>query len=124
MAAELDESRHPVVVLRTGAVDSQDEVDALVAAFTRLFEIGPVGLALEWGRVGRDARRQIAEFRSSNDDSFRAAVRCTASIVAPAVVEANRAKAADDPARADRAWYASTEAEAVDWVTAWLAENG
>ncbi|MEM9606350.1 MAG: hypothetical protein AAGA99_02940 [Actinomycetota bacterium] len=122
MAVELDEDRHPVVVLRTGEIAGDADVDALFAAFERLFEIGPVGLVIDWGRVARDARARIGEFRATNDERFVAAVRCTVSVVAAATVDTNRAEA--DPHRAGRAWYASTESEAVDWVVAQLAPGG
>ncbi|MEM9516822.1 MAG: hypothetical protein AAGA42_18385 [Actinomycetota bacterium] len=123
MPAELDETRHPVVVLRTGSIDNDDAVESLINAFERLFAIGPVGLVIEWGRVGRVARRRIAEYRETHAERFAAAVRCTASVVAEATVDANRAKAAADPTRAARAWYAGTEDEAVRWVASWLEKH-
>jgi hypothetical protein len=116
MTVLLDESRYPVVVLRTGDIGDDADVEELFIAFERLFAIGPVGLALEWGRVSRDCRLRIAEFRQTHDGRFNTAVLRTVSIVAPAAVDANRLKAGADEFSA-RSWYAGSVEEAIVWLS-------
>jgi hypothetical protein len=117
MPVDLDEALHPVVVLRTGPIDTDTDVDELLAAFERVFEIAPVGLVLEWGQVSRTARVRIAAFRETHDEQFVTAVRYTATVVAAAALEANRTRLRADPTRAARTWYTASIDDAVAWVS-------
>jgi hypothetical protein len=113
----------PIWVIRTGERLDADGANELIAALTAVMDGPRCGLVLNWGAVDRDARRAIADFYEASIDRLRHIVVATASVVAPATVEANRRNAAEHPERRDRNLYAATEDECIALVMQRLADD-